>query len=114
VAEDPGQVREELAQAREDLAGTMRELASRADVRSRVRQTVAERESEAQRRVEELGERLRAATPQDLQVAVHHATDAVRRNPAPYGAAAAGFLVGAVVGRRRGRRHPSPSAPTGS
>ena len=85
MAEEPGQIREAIAQDREDLATTVQALAEKADVKARVKETVADS-----------AQRVKEVTPSD-------AAEEVRRRPVPY-AVAAVVVLGLLIMRRRRRR----------
>ncbi len=94
MAQDPSQVREEIARDREELAETVQALVHKADVPGRVRETVG-------RSTGQLQQRVRDAAP---GATLDGAARTVQDRPLPFIVAAAvmaGLLVGWMIRRRR-------------
>jgi hypothetical protein len=104
VAEDASGIRAAIERDRAELASTVQALVERADVKERVRETVAEKTEALQQRAGEVGARVREATPEDAQKVLGDAAQRVQRNPVPLMLAGV-FVLGMLVGRMRGRRH---------
>jgi hypothetical protein len=98
MAQEPSQIRDEIADTRMDLAETVRAMAEKADVKSRVREAVTDNTAQLQTRASELGERVRQVTPQKAKVGLAKA----RRQPWLLPGAVA-VLTAVVVWRRSGR-----------
>jgi ElaB/YqjD/DUF883 family membrane-anchored ribosome-binding protein len=84
-AEDPDELRQQIAATREDLGATVQALADKADVKTRARELVDERKQQAEQ-------------------AAGQAVQEVRRRPLPFatmGALLAGMLIGAFLRRKR-------------
>ena len=103
MAEEASEVRAAIAQDRQDLADTVQALAQKADVKARVHDAVARTSDELQHKAGELGDRLRASTPDDAQQAVGAVTQQLRERRALVVIVGV-FFLGVMVGRRRARR----------
>jgi hypothetical protein len=101
VAEDASGVRSAIAHDRAELAETVQALVQKADVKERVRETVAEKTGELQQKAGEVGDRVLHATPDDAQKVIGDAAHTVQRNPVPFLLLGV-FVLGIVVGRMRG------------
>ena len=105
--QDARAIEAEIARDRAELADTVQALAAKADVRGRLREVVSERAGQVQERAGELGHRVRELTPTEARSAVgsswERVWEQIRRQPLPYAVGAA-FVLGYLLGRRRGRR----------
>ncbi|HLI73627.1 MAG TPA: DUF3618 domain-containing protein [Acidimicrobiales bacterium] len=99
MAQDPSDVREAIAEQRAALADTVQALASKADVKGRVKGKATETVAQVQDKAQDLGERARDKAPDSAVEGFDTAVAAVRRRPAPF-AAAGIFAVGILVGRK--------------
>jgi ElaB/YqjD/DUF883 family membrane-anchored ribosome-binding protein len=95
--QDPAALRAEIQQTRADLGETVQALAAKADVKARLKESAAQ-----------TGARFRERAAQGTDLMREQAgqtAEAVRRDPVPWAAVAAGVLVVvAVVLVVRGRR----------
>jgi ElaB/YqjD/DUF883 family membrane-anchored ribosome-binding protein len=103
MAQDPSEIREQIAETRSELAGTVQELAQKADVKRRVRESVSESAAELQDRASQLSGRVREAVPDDTKDRVARGYDVIRNQPWIVGVVA-GLLLLLVLGKVR-RKH---------
>ncbi len=95
MAQDASQVREEIAKDRADLADTVQALASKADIKGRLRESVS-------KNAEQLQHKAKSVTPSQAQDGLRTAAESVRERPLPFalvGALLFGFLIGRLSGR---------------
>jgi ElaB/YqjD/DUF883 family membrane-anchored ribosome-binding protein len=98
VAQDASQIRDEIAETRADLADTVQALAQKADVKSKIRETVADNTAQLQARASDLTERVRQVTPEKAKAGLQTARTNEWLVPA-----IVAVLVGWLVWRRTGR-----------
>ena len=98
MAQDADEVRQAIVQDRAELADTVHALASKADVKSRLRDKTSQNIEELQRRAAEAGGRLRDMAPDEAQDAASSLADTIRSRPVPF-AVLAGFASGFLLGR---------------
>jgi predicted Holliday junction resolvase-like endonuclease len=67
VAEDPSEIRQRIETSRDELAETVQQLVAKTDIKARVRDTAAEGARQLEERAEEIGERIRTATPETVE-----------------------------------------------
>jgi ElaB/YqjD/DUF883 family membrane-anchored ribosome-binding protein len=103
MAQDPGEVRAAIEQDRLELADTVQALAAKADVKSRVRETVSKNADGLQRKASDTASKVRAVTPEQIRSGARTAAGSARQRPFPLGVAAA-LVVGLLLGRRWGRK----------
>lgn len=99
----PEQIRAEIEQTREDLGDTVETLAAKTDVKTQVKERMAQAKDTAQHKTDEFASRAREATPDSAGAGAEQVVSTVRSRPLPFTALAA-FAAGLVVGWRRGRR----------
>ncbi len=101
-AQDPDQIREEIAATREELGDTVEALAAKTDVKAQARQKMDETKESVTERKDELLGKARHVSPDTATAAASGASQKARENPVPVaalGAFALGFLVGRVSSR---------------
>ena len=103
MAEDPSEVRQAIEQDRLDLADTVQALARKADVKQRVRESVAMGADQLQHTAGHAASKVRGVTPAQLQAGLGSATQSVRKRPLPVVVGMV-FCFGVLVGHRKGRR----------
>jgi ElaB/YqjD/DUF883 family membrane-anchored ribosome-binding protein len=103
MAQEASQIRDEIAQTRAELAETVQALGDKADVKGRIRETVAENTAQLQRKASEVGEKVRQVTPDKAKETLATGVSRARSNP-PLVAIPIAFLAGLLLGRRIGRR----------
>ncbi len=101
MAQDPGQIRDEIAATRAELAETVQALAEKADVNSRVRKTLADKSAELQTRAGELGQRVRQVTPERTISGLRSARTKAWFRPAVGALLVGGLLFGRRLARSR-------------
>lgn len=105
--QDARQIEDDIARERAELADTVQALVAKADVKGRLREVVSDRAGHLQERADELGHRVRDLTPAGVRSGAasgwERLIQEIRRRPLPYAAGAA-FVLGYLLGRRRGRR----------
>ena len=106
---DTEALREEIRRTRVELGETMELLAAKADVKARLRESAEQAKGRMREQAALTMARVRGQAAQKARVArvqAYEKGEAVRRNPAPWAAVAAGALATVVVllivrGRRR-------------
>ena len=64
MAQEPSEIRDEIAETRAELAQTVQALAEKADVKSRAREAVTDNTAQLQAKASEFGERIRQVAPE--------------------------------------------------
>jgi len=101
MGQDPSQIREEIEQTRGEMGDTVDALAHKADVKSRVRESFAERRERLRAQMMGTKSRIGGATPEGEQVreGARQAAGVAEENPIglALGGVAAGFLAGMLL-----------------
>jgi Protein of unknown function (DUF3618) len=101
MGEDPGQIRQDIEQQREELGETVSALAYKADVPTRVKDSVADKRDRLKAQMSSAGSSIGDATPDggDIRDGAKQAVGVAQENPLglAIGGVAVGFLVGMVV-----------------
>jgi hypothetical protein len=95
MAQESSEIREQIEQTRTELAETVKALEAKADVKGRIRETVAENTAQLQHKASELGDKIRQVTPEKAK----------ERLSTPVAFVPLAFLAGLLLGKRLGRRH---------
>jgi F0F1-type ATP synthase assembly protein I len=101
----PDQLRTEIEQTRLQLGDTVQALAAKTDVKTQARDRIAALKEGAAHKKAELVSRAKAATPESADAGGKQLVSTAQSNPVPAAAlagAAAGLLIGWLIGRRRG------------
>jgi gas vesicle protein len=98
---EPGEIRQEIEETREQMGNTVDALAYKTDVKTRVKESVADKRDRLVAQVQGTGHKVGEATPdgEQLKEGAHQAVGVVQENPIglALGGVAAGFLVGMLV-----------------
>jgi hypothetical protein len=98
MGQEPEQIREQIEETRGRMGDTVDALAHKADVPSRVKDSISDRTDRFRRQMRGTGSRLNEATPDtsDLKEGAQHAVGIAQENPVglALGGLAAGFLIG--------------------
>ena len=101
MGEDPGQIKQDIEQQREELGETVSALAYKADVPTRVKDSVADKRDRLKAQMSSAGSSIGDATPdgEDLRDGAKQAVGVAQENPLglAIGGVAVGFLVGMVL-----------------
>ena len=101
MGEDPGQIRQDIEQQREELGETVSALAYKADVPTRVKDSVADKRDRLKAQMSNAGSSIGDATPDggDIRDGAKQAVGVAQENPLglAIGGIAVGFLVGMVL-----------------
>jgi hypothetical protein len=101
MGQDPSQIREEIAQTRAEMGDTVDALAHKTDVKSRVKESFAEKRDRLRAQMQGTSARVGEAAPdaEQLKEGAHRAVGVAEENPIglALGGVAAGFLVGMLV-----------------
>lgn len=101
MGQDPSQIREEIEQTRGEMGETVDALAHKADVKSRVKESFADKKERLRSQMMGTKSRLGEATPEGEQVkeGARQAVGVAEENPIglALGGVAAGFLAGMLL-----------------
>jgi hypothetical protein len=101
MGQDSGHIREEIEQTRTEMGSTVDALAHKADVKSRVKESFAEKRDRLRAQMTGTASRIGEATPEGGQVkeGAQRAVGVAEENPIglALGGAATGFLVGMML-----------------
>ena len=101
MGQEPSEVRQEIESTREQMGDTVDALAYKADVPTRVKESVADKRDRLKAQMAGTASRVNEATPDGSDVAqgARQAVGIAQENPIglAIGAAAAGFLVGMMI-----------------
>jgi gas vesicle protein len=101
MGQDPSQIREEIEQTRGEMGETVDALAHKADVKSRVKESFADRRERLRSQMMGTKSRIGEATPEGEQVkeGARQAVGVAEENPIglALGGVAAGFLAGMLL-----------------
>jgi len=105
MGEEPGQIREEIEQTRSEMGSTVDALAHKADVKSRVRESISDKTERLRMQMSGASSRIGDATPEAGQVkdGAKQAVGVAEENPIglALGGVAAGFLAGMLLPKTR-------------
>lgn len=102
MAQEPSEIREEIAETRDELAGTVQQLVEKADVKARVKEKVSENASDLQARASDMTTKVREMGPEKAKASASLVADRAQQRPWILIAAGIGALIVLVmVGRRR-------------
>lgn len=102
MAQDPGQIREEIEHTRAELAATVQALGEKADVKGRIKSSAAETIDRVQDKTRDLREHLNDATPDGAKQTLAAVIQKAAERPAPLWLGV-GFVTGLLIGRQMGR-----------
>jgi gas vesicle protein len=98
MGQEPGEIRQEIEETRAQMGDTVDALAYKADVKTRVKESIADKRDRLVSQVQGTGHKVGEATPDGEQVkeGARQAVGVVQENPIglAIGGVAAGFLVG--------------------
>jgi hypothetical protein len=101
MGQDPSQIREEIAQTRAEMGDTVDALAHKTDVKSRVKESFADKRDRLKAQMQGTSARVGEATPDagQLKEGAQRAVGIAEENPIglALGGVAAGFLLGMMV-----------------
>jgi hypothetical protein len=101
MGQDPSQIREEIEQTRAEMGDTVDALAHKTDVKSRVKESFAEKRERLRAQMAGTTSRLGGATPggQEVKEGAQRAVGIAEENPIglAFGGIATGFLVGMML-----------------
>jgi ElaB/YqjD/DUF883 family membrane-anchored ribosome-binding protein len=101
VGKDPSEIREEIEQTRGDVGETVEALGHKSDVKTRVKESVADKRDQVKERITGAGSRVGDATPDAAEVkqGAKRAVGVAQENPIglAIGSVAAGFVAGMLV-----------------
>jgi hypothetical protein len=101
MGEESSQIREEIEQTRSEMGTTVDALAHKTDVRSRVKESIADKKDRLQAQMSGASSRVGEATPDSGQVkdGAQRAVGVAEENPIglALGGLAAGFLAGMLI-----------------
>jgi hypothetical protein len=101
MGEEPGQIREEIEQTRSEMGTTVDALAHKADVKSRVKESISDKKERLRAQMSGASSRIGDATPEAGQVkdGAKQAVGIAEENPLglALGGVAAGFLAGMLL-----------------
>jgi uncharacterized protein DUF3618 len=105
MGEEPGQIREEIEQTRTEMGDTVDALAHKADVKSRVKESIADKRDRLRQQMTGASSRIGEATPEagELKAGAKQAVGIAEENPIglALGGVAAGFLAGMLLPKTR-------------
>jgi ElaB/YqjD/DUF883 family membrane-anchored ribosome-binding protein len=101
MGQEPGRIREEIEQTRGRMSDTVDQLAGKADVPSRVKESVADKRDRLMAQMRGTASRVDEATPDagDVKQGAHQAVGVAQENPIglALGGVAFGFLAGMMI-----------------
>lgn len=101
MGEESSQIREEIEQTRSEMGSTVDALAHKADVKGRVKESIADKRDRLQAQMSGASSRIGDATPESGQVkeSAQRAVGVAEENPIglALGGVAAGFLAGMLI-----------------
>jgi hypothetical protein len=101
VGKDPSEIREEIEQTRGDMGETVEALGHKADVKTRVKESVADKRDQVKERITGAGSRVGDATPDadEVKQGAKRAVGVAQENPIglAIGSVAVGFVAGMLV-----------------
>jgi hypothetical protein len=101
MGQDPSQIREEIEQTRAEMGDTVDALAHKTDVKSRVKESFADKRERLRAQMAGTTSRLGEATPdgQEVREGAQRAVGFAEENPIglAFGGIATGFLVGMML-----------------
>ena len=101
MGQDPGEIRQEIEEAREHMGETVEALAHKTDVKSRAKDSIADKRDRFKEQISGVTARASDATPstQDVKHEARRAAGVAQENPIglAIGGVAVGFLVGMLV-----------------
>jgi hypothetical protein len=105
MGEEPGQIREEIEQTRSEMGDTVDALAHKADVKSRVKESITDKRERLRQQMTGASSRIGEATPEagELKAGAKQAVGIAEENPIglALGGVAAGFLAGMLLPKTR-------------
>ena len=102
MAQDPSEIRDEIAQTRAELAATVQALGEKADVKGRIKSSAAETIDRVQDKTRDLREHLTEAAPDGAKQSLATVIQKAAERPAPLWVGV-GFVTGLLIGRQLGR-----------
>ena len=100
---DPETIQEDILQTREELGDTAAALGYKSDVKARAGERVSETKERISGATQDAAAKAQEAMPSSARDGVEKARELVRQQPVA-AAAVAAFVVGVLIGRRRGDR----------
>jgi gas vesicle protein len=101
MGQEPGEIRQEIEETRDHMGDTVDALAYKADVKTRVKESIADKRDRLVSQVQGTGHKVGDATPDGGQVkeGARQAVGIAQENPIglALGGVAAGFLVGMLL-----------------
>ena len=101
MGKDPSEIREEIEQTRGDMGDTVEALGHKADVKTRVKESVADKRDQVKERITGAGSRVGDATPDagEVKQGAKRAVGVAQENPIglAIGSVAVGFVAGMLV-----------------
>jgi gas vesicle protein len=101
MGQDPGEIRQEIEEAREHMGETVEALAYKTDVKSRAKDSIADKRDRLKGQISGVTGRASDATPstQDVKQGARKAAGVAQENPIglAIGGVAVGFLVGMMA-----------------
>jgi ElaB/YqjD/DUF883 family membrane-anchored ribosome-binding protein len=101
VGKDPSEIREEIEQTRGDMGETVEALGHKTDVKTRVKESVADKRDQVKERITGAGSRVGDATPDadEVKQGAKRAVGVAQENPIglAIGSVAVGFVAGMLV-----------------
>ena len=101
MGKDPSEIREEIEQTRGDMGDTVEALGHKADVKTRVKESVADKRDQVMERITGAGSRVGDATPDagEVKQGAKRAVGVAQENPIglAIGSVAVGFVAGMLV-----------------
>ncbi len=105
MGEEPSQIREEIEQTRSEMGSTVDALAHKADVKSRVKESISDKKERLREQMSGASSRIDDATPEAGQVrdGAKQAVGVAEENPIglALGGVAVGFLAGMLLPKTR-------------
>jgi hypothetical protein len=101
MGQEPGQIRQEIENTRSQMGDTVDALAYKADVKTRMKESIADKRDRFKSQIQGTSHRVGAATPdgQQVKAGARQAVGVAEENPIglALGGLAAGFLVGMMI-----------------
>ena len=101
MGKDPSEIREEIEQTRGDMGETVEALGHKTDVKTRVKESVADKRDQVKERITGAGSRVGDATPDadEVKQGAKRAVGVAQENPIglAIGSVAVGFVAGMLV-----------------
>jgi gas vesicle protein len=101
MGQEPGEIRQEIEETRDQMGDTVDALAYKADVKTRVKESIADRRDRLVSQVQGTGHKVGEATPdgEQMKEGARQAVGVAQENPIglALGGVAAGFLVGMLL-----------------